>query len=433
MGLAVSRDRDAGRSWQPGSCGSVPPVGRSLQAYLALLAPLGLSGCLLFTDPINKAPTVKIVGPDQVIPGIEDSYTAEVTDEDSPASLVIEWAEFPSTNEGCDSITLASWATLADTEKHRLASTAPYSFTADARGIACLCVRATDSYGASTQKCKPITAVNVDPVAVITDVSGEASGQTRPLCSQIELSAEKSRFPADDQLQFNWSMHYSGTDSKGMTTQLAECPGIVAKLKDQHRCFYAAGPGTYTVTLSITDTPPDGSAADVLTSLPVTFIIPVAADTPPCLQRTDPEVHSQLVFLSGSGNLGTTYQSRTFKVLSVADDCEPYPVPAGSGKQQTQFVWSVYDATQATPSWVYQTNTSDSFTVSQALFPNTLPGDTVKLRVEVRDTPVKNLYLDGISACLTDQTGPDICCGSNGCTGTNDCIRWTTWTVRFQP
>jgi hypothetical protein len=409
-------------------------VGRSLQAYLALLAPLGLSGCLLFTDPINKAPTVKIAGPDQVTPNIAASYTVEVTDEDSPASLVIEWAEFGSVNKGCDWITLASWATLADKDKHRLASTAPYSFTAQARGIACLCVRATDSDGASTQKCKPITAVNVDPVAVITDVSGDPSGQSRPLCSQIELSAEKSKFPADDQLQFNWSMQYSGTDSKGVTTQLARCDGVAATatLPDQHQCFYAAGPGTYNVTLSITDTPPaGGSTTDVLTSLPVTFSIPVAADTPPCLQRTDPDVHAQRILLSRSTDLGSTYQSRTFKVLSVADDCEPYPVPAGSGKQQTQFVWSVYDATQATPSWVYQTDTSDSFTVSQALFPNALPGDTIKLRVEVRDAAVEKLYLNGVSACPSDQT--DICCGSSGCTGTNDCIRWTTWTVQFQP
>ena len=199
----------------------------------------------------------------------------------------------------------------------------------------------------------------------------------------------------------------------------------------QHKCFYAGVPGTYTVSLSISDTPLGGSAADALTSKTVSYVALVATDTPPCLQRTDPDVHAQRILLSRSTDLGTTYQSRTFKVLSAADDCEPYPVPADSSKDATQFVWSVYDGTKATPTWVYQTDTTDSFTLSQATFPNARPGDTIKVRVEVRDAAVQRLYSQGISACTSDQT--DICCGANGCTGVNDCIRWTTWTVQFQP
>jgi len=160
-----------------------------------------------------------------------------------------------------------------------------------------------------------------------------------------------------------------------------------------------------------------------MTSSPVTFVIPVSVDTPPCLQRTEPDAHAQFIVLAHISD------PRTLKVWGVADDCEPYPVPVGSSKQPTQFVWSVYDATRAVPQWVYQTDTTDSLTVSQAVFPSVRPGDTVKVRVEVRDTPAQTLAQSHVYACSSDQV--DTCCGANGCTGTNDCIRWTTWTVNF--
>jgi hypothetical protein len=181
------------------------------------------------------------------------------------------------------------------------------------------------------------------------------------------------------------------------------------------------------VTLSIIDTVvSSGSDASTITkSEPTSFIVPVNEDTPPCLQRTDPDMYAQRILLARSSD-----QSRTFSVLSVADDCEPYPLPAGSPNKPAQFVWSVYDSTQASPSWTYQTNTSDSFTVSQAMFPNARPGDTIDVRVEVRDTKVQKNY-PLVQACSSDTV--DICCGSSACSGINDCIRWTTWTVQFQP
>lgn len=395
------------------------------------MALLGLSGCLLFTDPINKAPTVSINGPSgQVVRGKTVEFTANVSDDkDSPATLVIAWSAFTSVNPGCDWITKAAWAPPQPIEIG--ASSAPYHFTANKMGVVCVCVQATDRDGASSQACQPVEPVNLTPVAIITDVSGARSGDSQPLCSSIHLSAEVSNSLAGDQLQFTWTMQYAGSDPAGKAAQLAACDDVVSSLADQHRCFYAAGPGTYTVTLTVSDTPAEGGTTFTTTSKPATFDIPVSVDTPPCLQRTDPDVYAQRVLLSRSTDLGSTYQSRTFKVLSAADDCEPYPVPASSGKQSTQFVWSIYDKTQLAPKWAPQTNTTDSFTVSQAMFPTARPGDTIQVRVEARDATVQKLYRSGISACASDLT--DICCGSGQCTGTNDCIRWTTWTVQFQP
>jgi hypothetical protein len=349
-------------------------------------------------------------------------FMATVKDEDSSASFLLKWAEFKSENDRCDGIKAADWSSSKTVKT--LASSEAYPFSTQSLDVVCLCAQATDHNGATGQACLPIVPVNSKPIAQIVDISGAASDQTRPLCTQVHLSAEGSTIPTGDKLQFMWDLQHSGG---GSTVQLAACTGVDADKTDQHRCFYAAEAGIYTVTLSIIDTVgSSGSDASTITkSEPTTFIVPVNEDTPPCLQRTDPDVDVQWILLGRRSD-----QSRTFRVLSVADDCEPYPLPAGSPNRAAQFVWSVYDSTQASPSWTYQTNTSDSFTVSQAMFPNARPGDTIELRVEVRDTKVQKNY-PLVQACSSDTV--DICCGSSACSGINDCIRWTTWTVQFQP
>jgi hypothetical protein len=409
-------------------------VGRSLQAYLALAVALGLSGCLLFTDPINKAPSVTIISPSKVTRGMPADFTAKVTDDkDGLANMTVQWCGFEPGDKGCDGITSANWD-KCKSDSPPPGSGTSYEFKTDSLAAVCLCVRATDHNGASGLACHLIEPENSTPEADIRDVSGASSAQPRPLCSQIHLSAENSRYPLGDKdkIEFNWTLQYSGTDSAGTATQLGACDNVSTKV-EQHRCFYAAAPGTYTVKLAITDIADAGGAAVTVSSLPATFEIPVNVDAPPCLQRTDPDVYAQRILLTRITDLGGTYQSRTLKVLSVADDCEPYPVPAESTKSPTKFLWSVYDETQATPKWVYQTDTSDSFTVSQDMFRSALPGDTVKVRVEVQDTPVQKLAASHVYACSSDQV--DICCGANACTGDKgkDCIRWTTWTVQFQP
>jgi hypothetical protein len=390
-----------------------------------------MSGCLLFTDPINKAPTVTMdphTGP--VTRGSPAYYTAGVTDDkDNPASLLLEWSEFLAPQLGCGTITLANWG--SNYTSTTLGAFEPYPFKPANLAKVCLCARTTDHNGATGFDCTKtaIAPVNAPPVAVIEDVSGARSNQPRPLCSQVHLSAEGSTFTLGD--QFNWTLQYTGTDSAGKSVQLSPCTGVVDSKKDQHRCFYAAAPGGYAVTLQIVDSAVLNGATISTPSNLVTFAISVNADTPPCLQRTDPDVYAGRILLSLGTNLDVTYQSRTFKVLSVADDCEPFPLPAGSTGAPTKFHWSVLDNTQASPAWTSQTNATESFTVSQSMFPNARPGDTIGLRVEVRDTLVQNLYPKSGPPCLTDTV--DICCGAVACGTPNDCVRWTTWTVQFEP
>jgi hypothetical protein len=359
-------------------------------------------------------------------------FTAAISDDrDSNNQLTITWGVRSSFNQGCEQITPATFETEPSSTDIQLASTASYFYRPADLGVDCVCAEAVDRDGAKAVGCLPIQASNPSPRATIVDLDGYLSGNPRPLCSLVRLSAKQSIYFPEDTLSFDWSLGYSGPDPNGGLVQFVDCDGVTTDLdKKLNRCFPTGVPGTYTVSLSITDKP-DNVAAQ--TSATTSFVALVSTDTPPCLQRTDPDVHAQVIMLmlSHSTDIGAPPPSRTFKVLSAADDCEPYPVPANSSKNATQFVWSVYDGTKATPSWVYQTDTTDTFTVSQANFPNARPADAVKVRVEVRDANVQRLYTQGIPACPSDQT--DICCGPNGCTGTNDCIRWTTWTVQFQP
>ena len=411
-------------------------MGRSPRAYLAFTTALGLSGCLLFTDPINKAPVVKITEPsisDPVIRGKTVGYMATVQDEDSLATLFIDWAEFYPSNQnqqGCGWVTPGTWASQ---ETKSLAPDVPHQFAAQSLAGFCMCARVTDHNGATGQDCRWITPVNSAPSATIVDVSGDPSGlPRRPLCSLVHLSAESSTFFDGD--KFDWTIKYTGADAAGKSVLLSECDGVTEDKSSLHRCFYAVGPGTdtglYTVTLTITDS---GTA----TPVSATFDIPVEKDTPPCLQQTQPDVYARRILLSRNADLVGAYQSRTFSVLSVADDCNPFPsvpLPGGKASAPPQFVWWVLDSTQASPSWIQQVNTTSSFPVSQDQFPNARPGDTIGVRVEVRDKAVQDLYKSGGQVCSINppDTSPAICCG-DACGTPNDCVRWTTWTVQFQP
>lgn len=392
-------------------------MGRWHQLVLVFAAALGLAGCLLFADPINKAPTVTVSTPaSPVYRGQTVEFTATVKDDRDPTSdLKVRWHVFSSSQASCLWISPIDWPGGISAD----APDKAFSWKFDGVDqVNCVCAQVTDGKGAQGYGCsQPIRAATPVPVAVIEDASGLLSGQSRRLCSQIQLSAESSRFPDGDPVQYTWSLRYAGDSAAGRSVTLGPCSGDKTAV---HQCFYAAVPGTYTVSLSIDDLldknhPASGSAPD--------FVIPVAEDTPACIRRTDPDGLSQRILID---------QSRTFKAVSVDDDCEPFPSVSGS-TGPVQFVWSVLDGTGGGPAtWVRQTESTDSLVVSQARFPNARPGDPVKIRLEVRDTPVQRLYQSGGKVCADDQI--DTCCGPQGCTGTaSDCVRWTTWTVQFQP
>lgn len=392
-------------------------VGRSHRVYLAFLALLWWPGCLLFTDPINRAPEVKDVRAlDPIVRFGAVDFTATIRDDkDSLDALDIEWAEFFG-SESCQSITQGDWV-YAD--RQRRAGDQPYTCFVDTLDVVCICVQATDRNGASSFACARVEPTNLIPNASIVDVSGKEPGQMRRLCSAIHLAAQEPAVFPKEELEFKWSLEAPAEDR---TTQLVPCSDVKDEiLASRHRCFSAAAAGTYKVKLSITDTP-TGFPAQAKTSPEAIFSIPVSEDAPPCLRRTDPEVRAQTIMLSSDDEI------RKFEVVSVDDDCEPFPLASGS-KKQTRFVWSWSYGDPTAGDWNYPAETTESFMVSRATFPDARRGDTVKVRVEVRDDAVERSYLTGHKACPSDET--DICVEANS--NDNECVRWTTWMVYLLP
>jgi len=380
---------------------------------------LGSAGCILFTDPINEAPVVTIDPPSELLvsggPSVE--IVGRATD-DQDSDLSLDWQVFTNPkNLVCGSITPADWP--PNTTK--LPSGVAYGVKRASPDTVCVCARATDHYGASSFQCLTLTPSNPLPVAAIVDASSPSfgSGVARPLCSQVHLSA-KPTIPPGDTPTFRWS----GQDSSRNSLQPIDCTGVTTTNKDQHLCFSASAPGTYTVTLSIRDTYTSNGNLRTSDSAPAQFVVIVAADAPACLQRTEPDIFAHTILLSRSSDLGSSYQSRTFVVDSVDDDCQPFPRTSVS-QTPAQLVWSILDGTTASPQWVYQGTSANSFVISQSTFPNARPGDTVKLRVEARDTPTQKLY----------QQNPkyQVCPADSDTCGTSPCVQWTTWTVQFQP
>ncbi len=399
---------------------------------LSIVLAFGLSGCLLYTDPINDPPSVRVT---VLFPAKEAhrneaaTAVADVHDaQDGDSRLNVTWTRFAATGEDddCAWVNASAWQDNPKIEAGDKDKPHALTFTTTSLDPLCLCARVLDTRGAAGYGCAAVRPVNREPTAVLQDLAGVPAGEARPLYSLVHLSADKSLDPDDDPMQFDWQLQFTGTDPAGEQVQLVRCDGVAEAEAERHRCFQAQVPGTYRVTLKVGDSLGDWSEPTILD-------VPVKQDTPPCLQLTDPDLRARRIMLSRANDLGGSYESRAFVVRNVADDGEPYPQP-NDARPAARFWWFVKDLTAATPKWQQRVESSPSLTISQADFPRALPGDTVQLRVEVRDTGVQQAYEnhaydklnhDGWPCSLDDE----ICCEDDDC----NCVRWTTWTVQFQP
>lgn len=395
-----------------------------------------MSGCLLFEGPVNKAPVVTLTPdpPATVYRGEPTTFWVSVADEDSPGNLYVRWGEFPiSESGGCDWITPATWKDSSYVRADQQSVAAPYDFEPNGLAPLCLCAMAVDHQGASGQKCLRIQPTSRAPQANITDLAGKPIPAQVPKCAPIQLSALTSRTTEGDTVAYDWRVDYAGTDPKGSKVNLAPCPSATTQVKQgATQCFTAAAIGTYTVTLTITATAPGTSSGT--TSQPARITLSTLDDTPACIQQASPDLSARLIYLARGSGPDSSYESRTFQVSSVGDDCEPYPIRTDAGvPQQLVFIWSVMDGTRGKTDWEPQTvsSTPNEFTVDHQNFPNARPGDTIGVRVEIRDTPTQALFSTVGPACKDPSTA--LCCGPSACSAANTCVRWTTWTVNFQP
>jgi hypothetical protein len=361
----------------------------------AVLALMG-TGCLLYTDPVNEAPTVKIVPPArQPTRSGTTLLSAVVQDDEDPPDQIsagLVWTQTP----GPCGMPAGDPMTRVGRD-----------FTVMPQlGEFCVRVVAQDSRGATRDDTLGMTISNNPPAPDLQATAARSpSGKVR-LYAKVELTAAGSTDPDEDPLTFpKWSV--TGPDLQPVPLVACEAAIVMTAKTDARRCFTAGQPGRYRAEV----TADDGIAS--VASKPVQLEVDV--DLPPCLKTTDPLVLQPLVLVPSGGK-------RTFEVLSVDDDGEPFPTPA-SALGPPIFVWSRADDGKAMVR--LGGNNAPSLPVSEGLFDVVRPGDQLRVRVEVRD----RLREEQLQQRLAQPPCPeemDVC-------QVDGCLRWTTWKVQFFP
>lgn len=362
---------------------------------------------------------VTIIPPEETIYRGQDAlFRVQVTDDrDDPLTIKVRWKDFNVEANGCNWVNTGSWSAVTLVESPAESSDAPYEFTAATTDIKCVCVLATDSDGAPGFACQRVVPSYRKPVAQITsDFSALPGASSFPLCGQAHVTGRYSTLPpgsTGDRIAWNWS----GTDPLGNALVLSTCDSTAAGKPDvdRDRCFYTGMSGNYTVNLQVVVTPaaPVGTTVIPIESDPVSYVVAIGKDTPPCLETTSPDVFARQIVLP-TCTLATCLPQQ-FEVRSVKDDCQPYP---SLNNKPTTFVWSIYNAVAAR--WDRQVYDSNVYLLNT----DKRVGDEVRLRLEVRD----DKYDPSSATCQADQ---DICYDTSPGASPN-CVRWTTWTVRFQ-
>jgi hypothetical protein len=359
---------------------------RGFVACRLLLLAGATPACLLYTDPINSAPTVTLVAPAVVHPFERDVYRAQASDPDGD-SVTLQWEMAP----GKCPISAADWAmqprTTGDTFEVQPPNHDPF----------CVGVMAVDGQGATSKpQFSDGTPSNRPPAPTLTSDPPLAS--SFPLYTSFRITAGPPRDEDGDDLTFTWKA--LDPQGKDLGNRLTACDAAHPEV----RCFTADQPGSYTLSVEASD------ALAQAKSMALT--LPVLEDAAPCIEATDPVQEAPVVVLAAT-------DLRNFEVRRVRDDGHPFPPGPHGG---TTFQWfTALDRPGVLPSWTRHLGfDSPVFKVGATLFDDARPGSTYLVRVEVRDPQ--------------HDSGSDLRgCGEMAvCMVPDRCVRWVTWSVRFQ-
>jgi hypothetical protein len=367
---------------------------RRFAAWSGLLVLAGVApACLLYTDPINSPPQVMIVAPQNLHPNQTATFQGRATDPDGDA-VVLSWAMV---GQACGSVKAADWD--ASTAEHEPA----FSMRVNGHQPFCLRLVAQDSYGAQSapqlydgkaQNRPPVTTLAVDP---------PLGAGSFPLFTTFRLSAGPYRDDDDDAVDFIWK----ATDPAGadMSASLTACDPASGR---SVRCFSASKPGAYAISVEASDGLEGGKGAAK------TMTLPVLEDGPPCIEITSPTAETGMVVLAVNA------PPRSFEVRRVRDDGNPFPAGPNGG---ATFQW--FTQRPAAVSWTkWLGYDRPSFDISAASFEDVRPGSIYRVRVEVRDPQHES---------DTELRGLDVTCrDADICMVPDKCVRWVTWSVRFQ-
>jgi hypothetical protein len=373
----------------------------------------GTAGCLLFTDPINTAPSVAITpggGPDtpKLVRGRDAQFTALANDPDqSTDSLNFDWYH----DKTCDK------ALNGPPAISRPGLVAFPPFQPKELGSGCLAVVVTDKHGATAQATQRYDVVDLAPVAVleILPAAGQRpaiEGQPYPIAlfSQITLSGANSDDPDDVKPTPIW--HVFSADKTEILV-----PGCPDNSKGPYVCtFTTSTPGTYRVQLVVSDDY-ESIAAEQFIQVADDQLPNIVLDSAQPLPPTSPN-DPPLLLLADLAN--------TFTIIRVEDDGDPYPSsdPLNPTASPAGFVWFVRD--YAIDNFFHRViGGGPTFTLPAQAYQ---PQDTIQVRVE---------YHDRVTACQPRTPGCDAvfaACDVNAtiCYAADRRVEWVTWTVTFR-
>jgi hypothetical protein len=264
------------------------------------------TGCLLYTNRINRGPEVTIDGPSMVFRGERPPFTAMPSDPDQDAgSLLVDWrAQKLEPGGACPP---ADGGLNVPPAPHVGLGATNTRFTLDGLttpGRTCVWVTVHDDEGASAVAGRTLEVQNHTPEAKIEIVKADpGAGDTFALYRPVHLTAAKSIDLDDDHLNPLW--HLTSPDG---TMRIPEaCP-----MPPGDVCVALERPGPYVFELEVSD-PYGGVSRQTRT-------LTVAEDHPPCIETTMPD------FRVGATPI---YQKSTeplrFELDVADDDGDPYP------------------------------------------------------------------------------------------------------------
>ena len=328
---------------------------RGCRLLLLCLLASGTGGCLLFTDPINTAPTVSVATQDpfNLVRSKAALFAADAFDPDqSTDSLRFDWYQ----GKTCDKALNAPPSP----------GKATFQFQPTDLGPGCVVVVVTDNRGATASAAQNYQVVDQAPTASIEiqNTAGQpapVAGQPYPLALYSEITLvgcelEDSLRQLPKLLTPIW--HVFATDSTEITM-----PGCPDNSKGAFVCtFSATAPGSYRVQLVVNDPSNLQSVAEQL--------IQVAGDQLPSIDIKSaqplPPTSSSASPLLLFANL-----PNTFTINRVEDDGDPYPPSDSSDSTSASpagFVWYIRGPGPTSTVFERWIGSGPTFTISEGKF-----------------------------------------------------------------
>lgn len=368
------------------------------------------SGC--FTNPINRAPVVTQISQagGSTPKGRDATFTAIGSDPDQDQ---LTWTWIATHGDCPDYRDPATWP--HDTMGGEPGTPTTFvvrdqAYTASAKY--CVWAFATDRYGAVGAANLPVAPADNAPVVsllMVVDPGAQEPppGPLYPAYSRFQFTADATDIDGD-QLTYSWSLSQQPI---GSTATLVPCASDSSSDDDTRRCFTADLPGTYSVSLSVSD----GTLPAQATSGPLM----VLADAPPCIETTEPAFALDPTTNAKALTTQGYYADQKIKVDSVYDDGNPFPPPPG--KDRPRFTW--YTGTNDTGLHYLDNVNYQDLSLSRSDY---LIGDYVNARLEVHDSNV-----GVIDAILAACGNADFCATPVIPAGRTSCWVRVSWRIHL--